>query len=209
MSKAVARTALLALFLPLLLQANFILRNDLLNSAAENYVEKMAEELHAKTGVNGYLVATNEHFPERFNLVAYSKKYEENMSKPYVIFIFAPFALITKESQQRGRVAIIPSSKQVASMIDKSNIMDATVDVIAGIDKNKIEDKHAIGVVQGFSELSDEIANSKGVKLASTIKETRQGLWVVKALVIFGSLFVFWIFVAAPLYRRIKHGKEK
>ncbi len=209
MIKATARFALLALFLPLLLHANYILKNDLLNSAAQQYVKKMAEELHAKTGVNGYLIATNEHFPARFNLVKYSKKYEENLSKPYVLFIFAPFALITDKSQQRGRVAFIPSSSDVASMYDKSDVMDATIDVLTGVDKNKIEDKHAIGIVQGFSELADQIADAKGVKLDSTIKDARQGLWVVQALVLLGSAVVFWFFLINPIYRRIRYGKKK
>jgi hypothetical protein len=209
MIKALARITLLALFLPLLLNANYILKNNLLNPAAENYVEKIAEELHDKTGVNGYLVATNEHFPERFNLVAYSKKFEDNMSKPYVLFLFAPFALITEKSQQRGRVAIIPSSREVATMLNKGDIMDATIDVIAGMDQNKIEDKHAIGVVQGFSEMADQIAKAKGVTLKNTIKETRQGLWVIKVMVLFGSAIVFWLFLIRPLYIRIRNGKEK
>ena len=29
-----------------------------------------------KTGVNAYVIATNEHFPVGYNLVEYSKKYE-------------------------------------------------------------------------------------------------------------------------------------
>jgi hypothetical protein len=86
--------------------------------------------------------------------------------------------------------------------------MDATIDVIASVDKNKIEDKHAIGVVQGFSEMADQIASAKGVKLDSTIKETRQGIWVVQAIVLLGAMIVFWMFVFAPLYRRIRDGKE-
>lgn len=209
MIKATARFALLALFLPLLLHANYILKNDLLNSAAQQYVKKMAEELHAKTGVNGYLIATNEHFPVGFDLVKYSKTYEANMSKPYVLFIFAPFALITEKSEHRGRVAFIPSSPKVASMYDKSDVMDATIGVLEGVDKNKAEDKHAIAIVQGFSELADQIADAKGMKLKSTIKDSRVGLRIVQVLVLSGSAVVFWFFLINPIYRRIRYGKKK
>ncbi|QOR61733.1 hypothetical protein ACM66Z_09935 [Sulfurovum sp. ST-21] len=209
MIKAAARLSLLALLLPLLLNATSILKNDILNESASKYIEQMGSELFEKTGVHGYIVATNEHFPERFNLVAYSRKYEANVSKPYVMLIFAPNALITEKSKRKGRVAIIPSSEEVASMYEKSDVMDATIDVIATVDKNKIEDKHAIGVVQGFSELSDQIANAKGTELSSTIKETRQGIWVVQAIVLIGTLIVLWMFIFKPLYVRMKHGKEK
>ncbi len=209
MNKVRAGLALLALCLPLLLNAqSHFLRNDLLNKAASEYVDRMGDELLAKTGIHLYVITTNEHFPERYNLVAYSKRYEANASKPYVMFIFAPFALITKKSQKRGRVALIPSSEDVRSMYDKSNVLDATIDVIASVDKNKVEDKHAIGVVQGVSEIADEIAAAKGVKLDSTIKETRQGLWVVQAIVFLGAALVMWMFMFKPLYRRIRYGKE-
>ena len=209
MTKAKAGFALLALLLPLLLNATSILKNDILNDAASKYIEQMGKELVAKTGVHGYVVATNEHFPPRFNLVAYSKKYEANASKPYVMLIFAPFAKITEKSSQRGRVAVVPSSEKVASMYDKADIMDATIDVIASVDKNKIEDKYAIGVVQGFSEMADQIAHAKGVTLDSTIKETRQGIWFVQAIVLFGAAIVLWMFILRPLYIRMRHGKEQ
>jgi len=209
MIKAKAGFALLALFLPFLLHATHILRNDLLNPEAAKLVEQISSELQDKTGVHEYLIATNEHFPPRFNLVAYSKKYEANISKPYVILIFAPFARITEKSEQRGRVGIIPSSEEVASMYDKSDILDATIDVVASIDKNKVEDKHTIGMVQGISELADQIAARKNVVMENTIKETRQGIWVVKVIVLIGAAaLVFWMFLFRPLYVRIRHGKK-
>ena len=208
MNKVKARVTLLALLLPLLLNATSILRNDILNNAASKYVEQIGDELFAKTGVHGYVVATNEHFPEHFNLVAYSKRYEANTSKPYVMLIFAPNAIITAKSQRKGRVGIIPSSKEIASMYDRGDVLDATIDVVASVDKNKIEDKHAIGIVQGFSELADQIAKEKGVMLEHTIKETRQGIWVVQAIVLIGSLFVFWMFIFKPILIRIRDGKK-
>jgi len=209
MIKAKARFALLALFLPLLLNATYILKNDLLNLEAVKFVDKITTELNEKTGVHEYLIATNEHFPVGFNLVAYSKQYEANMSKPYVLFIFAPFAKITEKSEQTGRVAIIPSSEEIAKMYNKADVMDAAIDVVSAVDKNSAEDKNAIGMVQAISELADEIASAKGVKLQNTIKETRQGLWVVKAIVLIGAALVFWMFLFRPLYLRIKHGKKE
>ena len=208
MNKVRAGLALLALSLPLLLNATALLKNDILNQAASKYIEEMGSELLTKTGVHGYVIATNETFPVGANLVAYSKRYEHNASKPYVMLIFAPNALITQKSKQKGRVAIIPSSKEIATMYDKGDVMDATIDVIASVDKNKIEDKHAIGVVQGFSELADQIAAAKGVTLVSTIKETRQGIWVVQAIVFLGAAVVFWLFIFKPLYRRMRYGKK-
>ena len=210
MFKVQVRFALLALLLPLLLNATHILKDDILNPKAEKLVETMADELLSKTGINAYVVATNENFPERYNLVAYSKKYEANVSKPYVMLIFAPNALITKKSGETGRVALIPSSQELASLYDKSDVMDATIDVIAAKDKNTKEDKFNIGVVQGFSELADQIADSRNVEMTTTLpNETRYIIKGLQVIVIIGALLVFWMFIFRPIYMRIRYGKTQ
>jgi len=210
MIKVQVRFALLALLLPFLLNAAHILKDDLLRPEASKLIEQMGNELFTKTGMNEYVVATNENFPEKFNLVEYSKKYETNMSKPYVILIFAPNAIITKTSGQKGRVALIPSSKDIRDFYNKNDVMDATIDVVAAKDKNTKEDKFNIGVVQGFSELADQIADSKNIEMTTTIpNETRYIIKVLQFIVIIGALLVFWMFMFRPLYMRIKNGKEE
>lgn len=209
MFKVQVRFALLALLLPLLLNATHILKNDILNPEASKLIEDMGNELFEKTHMNAYVVATNENFPERFNLVTYSKKYEAKLSKPYIILIFAPNAVITAKSGEKGRVALIPSSEELASLYDKSDVMDATIDVIAAKDKNSVEDKHNIGVVQGFSELADQIADSKRVEMTTTLpNETKFVVSILRVMVMIGAVLVFWIFILRPLYMRIKNGKK-
>ena len=209
MFKVQVRFALLALLLPLLLNATHILKDDILKPEASKLIEEMADELLSKTGIHGYVIATNENFPERFNLVTYSKKYEANLSKPYTMLIFAPNAIITAKSGEKGRVAIIPSSKDTATLYNKNDVMDATIDVIAVKDKNTIEDKHNIGVVQGFSELADQIAVSKNVEMTTTLpNETRLVVGILKVIVLIGAALVFWMFMFRPLYMRIKNGKQ-
>ncbi len=209
MFKVQVRFTLLALLLPLLLNATPILKDDLLKPKAVTLINKMADELLLKTGVNGYVVATNENFPEGFNLVAYSKKYEANVSKPYVMLIFAPNAVVTLKSKAKGRVAILPSSKEISALYDKDDVEDATIDVVAVQDKNTKEDKYNIGIVQGFSELADQIAASKSVELTTTLpNETRYIIRFLQIIVIIGALLVFWMFLFRPIYMRIKNGKK-
>jgi hypothetical protein len=210
MIKAKARFFLLALLLPLLLNATYILRDDLLNLKAAKMVEDMSEELSQKTGINIYLIATNERFQPRFNLVEYSKKYDSNTSKPYVYFIFAPEAKLTRDSEQRGRIAIIPSSDDISKLYDKSTVMSSAIDIVATKDKNSNEAKYNVAIVQGISELADEIAISKGVKLTKTIpNETNKFIGYVKIPVYIGSLIVLWIFMFRPLFMRMRNGKKE
>ena len=210
MFKVQVRVTLLALLLPLLLNATNILKDDILNPKAAKIIENIANELKTKTGVNGYVVATNENFPERFNLVEYSKRYEANISKPFVLLIFAPNAIITKKSGEKGRIAILPSSKKIAELYDKSDVIDATIDVIAVKDKNSKEDKFNIGVVQGFSELADQIANSKDIEMTTVLpNDTRIVVEILQIIVLSGSALLLWMFMLRPIYMRIKNGKKQ
>ena len=209
MTKARVGFTLLALLLPFLLHATHFTKNDLLNKEASKIIEDIGSELFAKTGINAYAIATNEHFPEAFNLVEYSRKYESNMSKPFVILIFAPNALITAKSKERGRVGLITSSDELKQLYSASDIKDATIDVVATKDKNTKKDKYAIGVVQGYSELADQIATTKGIKMTTTIpNDTKVIIHYLQYLVFLGSIFVLWSFFIRPIYIRIKHGTK-
>ena len=209
MHKVKAGFALLALLLPLLLSATHLLKNDLLNIKASKLIDDMGDELFLKTGVNVYVIATNEHFPERYNLVTYSKKYDANMSKPYVLFIFAPYATIIKDADTKGRVGIIPSSPEIKSLYHYDDVRDAAIDVVASKDANTDEDKFNIGIVQGYSELADNIAASKGIKLENTIpNNTGTVINILRVFVYLGSIIVLWVFIFRPLVMRIKHGKK-
>ena len=200
MIKARVGLSLLALLLPLLLNANYIIKNDLLVPNASKIIEDIGSELSSKTGINVYIVATNETFPKNLNLVEYSRRYEGNASKPYIIFFFIP---------KNKRVGLIPSSKEIRELYDAGSVKDATIDVVASSDKNSKRDKYNIGIVQGYSELADQIADAKGVDMNNTIpNETRDIIGVLKYLVILGTILVLWIIFIRPIYMRIKYGKK-
>ena len=202
----------LALF-PLLLNASVssihLLRNDLVNLKASKLIETIGQELEDKTGVHAYIIASNEHFPERFNLVEYSRQYEAKLSKPYVLFIFAPYATITTKTKQRGRIGIIPSSQNLKQMYDDDKVRDAAIEVVALKDSNTDEAKFNVGIVQAYSELADELAQVKGIKLTHTIHDDISVmLMILRILVYTGSLIVLWIFIFRPMWLKIKSRKE-
>jgi len=207
--------AVLALTMfPLILNATQfttkLLRNDILKIEVVKLIDTMGKELQEKTAVNAYAIATNEHFPEKFNLVEYSKQYEAKLSKPYVLLIFAPYAIITKKSEARGRVAIIPSSEALRELYDYDDVRDALVDIVAVKDSNTKEDKYNIGVLQGYSELVDNIAESKGIELENTIpNDTGTVVNILRVLIYFGTAVLLWMFVFRPLWLRMKNGKRE
>ncbi|MEA1880377.1 MAG: hypothetical protein U9N11_07020 [Campylobacterota bacterium] len=202
--------AILALYLPpQLLNATQLLKNDLLKIEVVEHINTMGTELHEKTAINAYVIATNEHFPEKFNLVEYSKKYEKKLARPFVLYIFAPYATITKNTDARGRVGIIPSSDMVRELYDYNEVRDAGIDIIAMKDSNTDEDKFNIGVLQAYSVLADNIARTKGIKLENTIPDEMGTMVnILRVLVYTGTLILLWIFVFRPLWIRIKNGKQ-
>jgi len=192
-----------------LLNATALLKNDLLKLEAVQLIEDMGQELQEKTGLHAYVIATNEHFPERFNLVEYSKQYEANLSRPYVLYIFAPYATITKKSEARGRVGIIPSSDAVRDMYDYDDVRDAGINIVAIKDSNTDEDKFNIGVLQAYSVLADNIAEAKGIKLTKTIPdEMGTMVMILRVLVYSGTAILLWIFILRPFWMRRKNARQ-
>ena len=201
------RKAILFAFLsPLLLHASYILKNDTLhNPKAIKLIEKMGDELVEKTGVHAYILTTNEAFRVGANLVAYAKQFDEKMDKPYVLYLFAPKAKITEKTEITGRVGIIPSSDELKKLYDYDAVRDAGLDVITVKDKNSIDDKQTIGLVQAYSELADNIADAKGVEMTSTMKnDTRTFIRVFEVILYFGLALVIWIYFLRPIFFRKK-----
>jgi len=201
---------LLALWIfPFFLHATHILKNDLLKIEAVQLIENIGKELEEKTAIHSYILATNEHFPQGFNLVAYTHQYEANLIQPYVIYIFAPYAVITKQSEARGRVGIIPSSSSVRALYDYEEVRDAGIDIIAMKDSNSEEDKFNIGMLQAYSVLADNIAHAKGIVLEKTIKD-EMGIiiLILRILVYSGTAILVWIFILRPLWLRRKNAKR-
>jgi len=203
------KAILLAFLLPILLNASssFVLKDDSLKPEATEMIDKIGNELFTKTRVSAYVLATDEAFPVGFNLVEYSKKFNDKMKDPFVLYIFAPNALITEKNKATGRVGLIASPEEVKKLYDYDDVRDAGVDIIAVKDKNSISDKHNIGVLQAYSELADQIAEAKNVEMKTTIPNDTRGLIsVIRVILLIGLVLVTWIYVIHPiLYRRKKN----
>ena len=195
---AKVRVALLLLFLYFLpLNANYLFNDYLISPKAADVIEKIGNELYSKTKIKAYVIATHDKIERGVSIYEYIKKYENSLSKPYVAIIFAP---------NSKRIHVIASNKVLLQQLNKEKILDFAINIIASKDKNSLQSKYDLGIVQAYSELADEIAKTKGIILKNTIKES--GRWVIKLLnffVIGGALIIFWIYFIVPI---IKKGKK-
>ena len=194
---AKVRVALLLLFLYFLpLNANYLFNDYLISPKAANVIEKIGNELYNKTKIKAYVIATHDKIERGVSIYDYVKKYENSLSKPYIAIVFAP---------NSKRIHVIASNKALLQGLDKRKILDYAINIIASKDKNSLQSKYDLGIVQAYSELADEIAKTKGVTLKNTIKES--GRWVIKLLnfIVFGgALIVFWIYIIYPMIKKAK-----
>ncbi len=209
MTKAVARATLLACWLSLSVSAHFLKNDYLITPKAALVLDKISDELTEKTGITAYAIATTEKLKEGTNLYAYVKQFESNVSKPYVVLIFAPNAIIKQGMSQTGRLGLIPSSKALKQAYRPDKVLQYFHAFIGSKDSNSLQSKYDVAMLQAYSELADELAEDKGVSLTSTFKDNNSWIvlffaWIVRI----GAVILLWIYFGRPLYRRIRYGKQ-
>lgn len=201
MNKTFARLTLLVLLLTSTIFANPIINDVFLNEKAKKIVIDISTELKSKSGINTYLYTTNDNIDRGVSMYDYAKKFDSNLSKPYIILIFAP---------NNKRIGIIPSSDDLKSMYDESEVKDNAINVLKDEnDGNKLEDKYNIAITQSFSELAEEVASSKGIELKSILpNESHLIVNILRVIIYMGALAVFWIFLGRGVYQRFKNGRK-
>lgn len=197
-----ARVALLVLLLNTLsLSARYLINDHLISPKAGDFIEKIGMELSKKTGINAYVIASNDRLSRRTNLYKYVEKYKKKLHEPWIAFLFLP---------NTKRIGIVESDKRFRSLYDGDKVKQYAIKIISYPDSNKLQSKYDVAIVQAYSELADEIAASKGVALKNTIKD--EGHWfltLVTWMVYLGTVLIFWVYFFRPLYRRIRYGKRK
>jgi len=87
------------------------------------------------------------------------------------------------------------SNQKFKTLYDRDNVLDYAIKIIEVPDKNSLQSKYDVGIVQAYSELADEVASKKGVILKSTIKnESSWLITLITWLVYLGTVLVGSIF---------------
>jgi len=209
MTKAVARATLLVCLLSLSISAHFLKNDYLITPKATAVLDRISDELTEKTGITAYAVATTEKLREGLNLYRYMQQFESNASKPYVMMIFAPNAIIKKGMSQTGRLGLIPSDPALKKVYNSGDVLQYFHAFIGSKDSNSLQSKYDVAMLQAYSELADELAASRDVVLKKTFKD--ESSWIVTFfawIVRIGAVLLFWIYFGRPLYRRIRFGKQ-
>jgi hypothetical protein len=157
-------------------------------------IDTMGSELFVKTGVNVYIYAV-ERYGNRFHddtksKIAFIKSFESNITKD----LKDPFVLLTV-SVEDTHINIL-YSRELEGALNRDDILDDNIiPVLASKDKNSIYAKMSAGLLNGYAAITDSIAESKGLKLASSIGSggtTFSAIWrVLMYFIIISGLSVY------------------
>jgi hypothetical protein len=185
--------SLLFFFCQNLSAQEFILNDDkLIDDRAKEKINQIGAETKSKLGVNIYIYAKStlglEENIKTKDKIDFIKNYENqllsSLEKPYVLISL---------SVEDTHVNLL-FSDELKNIIDKNDILNGyVVPLLASKDKNTLFAKVSAATLNGYAAIADTIAESKSIKLESSIGnagKVSSTIWrvVMYTLIILGLL---------------------
>lgn len=188
----------LLLLLPKVIFASsvgYVLEGDgLLNEKVFAKINEIGHELYSKTGVQVFVYVEKQYLLEnavdaksKFDAIKkYEKQIIKDMGSDYVVIAI---------SFEHKHINLL-MSERVGSFIDKDEILnDYIVPLLASNDKNTIEAKVSASVLNGYSQIAEEIAGKHNIKLQNNIESSNKtfgDIWkIFMYILIIGGLFAY------------------
>ncbi len=196
---------LLLLFLFTNLNAsNFVLSDDgLIDPRAITKINEIGTEARDKLSVNIYVYAKKSlNLQENITIqdkIKYIKNYESEIEKSLI----KPYVLLTM-SVEDTHVNLIVSSK-MKEVIDKNDILNGyVVPLLASKDKNSTFAKASAAILNGYAAIADTVADSKNVKLESSIGSSGKVAGTVWKVFMYSLVLVGLLLYTFAVLRRKK-----
>lgn len=193
------------LFFSQALQAQFIVIDEVVKRKVFNeQIEPMGEELSAKTGINLYLSLVKETQNNQ-SIIEYQQNLIKTLKEPAVLFSFV---------ENSKQVQIYAEDKSLYELFDRKEIMDPlaiwpffngrVIPIIGARAPKGIEDKekYAVAMYNGYAEISEQIAASKGVHLNTAVGDTNKNVYKIIISGLFLVSFITVLKLARDAYRR-------
>ncbi len=161
--------SLLFLFCQNLSAQNFILNDDkLIDDRAKEKINQIGSETKSKLGVNIY-VYTKSTLGLDENIKTKDKiEFIKNHENQLLTTLEKPYVLLTI-SVEETHVNLL-FSDEFKNVLDKNDVLDGyVVPLLASKDKNTLFAKVSAATLNGYAAIADTIAESKNIKLESSI----------------------------------------
>jgi len=194
-------------------QNPYILTHDgLIDQRAQDKILEIGDESKKKLAVNLYIdVKENNGIDPKAPREIRQKLMKakdavilKNLQSPYAVLVISVDQLYTN----------ILISEDLKNIIDKDDILDNyVIPLLASKDKNTLFAKTSAAVLNGFAQMADSVANSKDIKLDSSIGsegKTAGTIWKVfmYTLVLIGIFLYVVIILREKKYKKgLQNGK--
>lgn len=214
------------------LSAEYLYKDEIIfNPKFTEEVETLGKELYDKTGISLRLVMLKE-FPNSQDITEYEKDVLSKFKEPTVLLVFSEmntqvdivanddslYKYFDKEnvlSPVASKVqAFLMGVMYAKSWDDFKNIMthsNGTILPLLGskTKKHEVLGKYSASMFNGYLDLSQQIAKSKGVILEHDFGETNQNTLLIIKVLFYGVVFYGTIMYIRRTIYRIRHRNEQ
>lgn len=195
----------LLLFLSSNLNASkFILSNEgLIDQRLVQKIDEIGNESQNKLGVNIYIYAKNSLGLDPNTATKDKIKYIKNHERQVVETLAKPYVLLTMAVDDT-HVNLIVSS-ELKEVVDKNDILNGyVVPLLASKDKNSTFAKASAAILNGYAAIADTVANSKGIKLESSIGSSGKVAGTIWKVFMYSLVVVSLLLYVYAVLRRKK-----
>lgn len=166
----------------------------LIDPRAVKKIDEIGNELYQKTGVNVYIYAKDMYQYADFESMPKKLEFIKKLEADIVSKLHDPYVLLSL-SIEDIHINLL-NSKELDGALDRDDILDNyIIPLLASKDKNGVYAKVSAAVLNGYAEIADSIAESRGIELASSIGNeghTFNAVWrVFMYFVILTGLFAY------------------
>ena len=173
--------------------AQFILNDDkLIDDKKKEKINQIGDEVKSKLGVNIYIYAKSNLGLDENIKTKEKIEFIRNNENQLVSTLEQPYVLLTIAVEETHVNLLFSDS--LKEVLDKNDILDGyVVPLLASNDKNTLFAKVSAATLNGYAAIADKIADSKDMKLESSIGnagKVSSTIWrvVMYTLIVLGLL---------------------
>jgi len=230
-SRGLAALIFIVLFQNILVADEYLYKDEVIhNKKFTQDINKLGSELYAKTGISLRLVCIKEFKPFK-NILEYEKNLIKEFKEPTILLTFSELdkkvdifvndtslykyfdreqVLSPAASPAQALAIAITSSSSFDNFMAHLTNYGGTILPLIGLKtkKHEILGMYSAALYNGYSDISEQVAQSKGSALKNAAGNTNKNLLLMIKLVFYGTILFAGIqYTRRILYRR-KHQNE-
>jgi len=200
--------AALILFISTSLFANYIYKDEVVFlDYVDAEINKIGKELQEKSGIGLYVIVLKE-LPKGMSIVEYEKSIVKQFKEPVILLTL---------SELDKQIDILARPKSLYKLIDKEQILSpmpssGTILPILTMKAKKatVAEKFGASIQNGYTDMADQIASSKGIKLESVPGNANKEVFMVLRIIFYGFLlYALYLYIKRKLAIRKMNNEER